>query len=84
MTFPTERTQAILETRDFLQLLADAESIEVAGLVQSVALALLRHLPVRDDLEASALILPEIWAAPSDIDRIRRRSAPADVMMFAR
>ncbi|MDR5879423.1 BPSL0761 family protein [Caballeronia sp. LZ032] len=84
MTFPTERTQAILEVRDFLELLSGAESIEVPGLVQSVALALLRHFPVTDDLEASAMLLPEIWAAPSDIHRIKRGIPVVNVSMLVR
>jgi hypothetical protein len=75
MTFPSQRTKAILETSDFLRLLSDAGSIEIPGLVQSVALALLRHFPTREDLEASAVVLPEIWAAPSNLKRIRRDDA---------
>ncbi|MGA7779104.1 MAG: BPSL0761 family protein [Paraburkholderia sp.] len=64
MTKPDERTKAVLETRDFLRLLAVADEVNIPGLVQSVASGLLRHYPLDSDLAVSALALPELWALP--------------------
>jgi hypothetical protein len=64
MTTPYERTQAVLDTREYLQLLASANEITIDGLVQSVALGLLRHYPLDIDLDVSASASPGIWAAP--------------------
>ncbi|WP_408115705.1 BPSL0761 family protein [Caballeronia grimmiae] len=77
MTSSTERTQAVLATRDFLQLLSNAESVDIPGLVQSVALTLLKHFPMRDDLIASAAVQPELWAAPSDARCTKEETPPA-------
>ena len=62
MTTPYERTKAVIATRDFLQMLAVAEEIAVPGLVQSVALSLLRHFPLAADVDVSAAALPGLWA----------------------
>jgi hypothetical protein len=64
VTLPHERTKAVVETRDFLQLLAAADEITIPGLVQTVATGLLRHYPLDVDLAVSALALPGIWAPP--------------------
>jgi hypothetical protein len=64
MTTPRERTKAITDTRELLQMLARADEITIGGLVQTVALGLLRHYPLDNDLDVSATVLPEIWAAP--------------------
>jgi len=64
MTTPRERTKAITDTRELLQMLARADEITIGGLVQTVALGLLRHYPLDNDLDVSATLLPEIWAAP--------------------
>jgi hypothetical protein len=64
MTTPHERTKAVTDTRELLQMLASAEEITIDGLVQSVALGLLRHYPLDIDLDVSAAALPGIWAAP--------------------
>jgi hypothetical protein len=64
MTTPHERTKAVTDTRELLQMLASAEEITIRGLVQSVALGLLRHYPLDVDLEVSAAALPVIWATP--------------------
>jgi len=64
MTTPYERTQAVIDTREFLQLLASANEITIEGLVQSVALGLLRHYPLDIDLDVSAGASPGIWAVP--------------------
>jgi hypothetical protein len=62
MTTAYERTKSVIETRKFLQMLASAEEITIQGLVQSVALCLLRHYPLDVDLEVSAAALPGVWA----------------------
>jgi hypothetical protein len=62
MTTPAERTKAVLDTREFLGLLATAPEVEIPGLVQSVAVCLLRHYPVDVDINASASVLPSVWA----------------------
>lgn len=64
MTTPHERTKAVTDTRELLQMLASADEITIGGLVQTVALGLLRHYPLDADLDISASALPGIWAAP--------------------
>ncbi|WP_308235589.1 BPSL0761 family protein [Burkholderia sp. SCN-KJ] len=46
MTTAHERTKAVIETRKFLQMLASADEVTISGLVQSVAVCLLRHYPL--------------------------------------
>lgn len=75
MTTPLERTKAVTDTRELLQMLARADEITIGGLVQTVALGLLRHYPLDNDLDVSAAALPEIWAAPK-----RRRSCSASAI----
>jgi hypothetical protein len=64
MTTPDERTRAVVETRDFLRMLAAAEEITIPGLVQTVATGLLGHYPLNVDLAVSALAMPGVWAPP--------------------
>lgn len=64
MTTPRERTKAVTDTRELLQMLASAKEITIGGLVQTVALGLLRHYPLDNDLDVSAAALPGIWATP--------------------
>ena len=64
MTTAYERTKAVIETREFLQMLASADEVTIRGLVQSVAVCLLRHYPLDIDLEVSAATLPGVWAVP--------------------
>ncbi|MFL9917974.1 hypothetical protein PQR75_21785 [Paraburkholderia fungorum] len=65
MTTPAERTKAVLDARDFLSLLAASPEVTIRGLVQSVAIGLLRHYPVKVDMDASASALPGVWAHPT-------------------
>ncbi|MDR5794525.1 hypothetical protein QCE49_14180 [Caballeronia sp. LZ008] len=65
MTTPAERTKAVLGTRDFLEILSRADEVTIHGLVQSVAASLLRHYPLKVDLDLSAAALPTVWAPPS-------------------
>jgi hypothetical protein len=64
MTTPCERTKAVTDTRELLQMLARADEITIGGLVQAVAMGLLRHYPLDIDLDVSASALPGIWATP--------------------
>ncbi|WP_319001452.1 BPSL0761 family protein [Burkholderia sp. AU39826] len=64
MTTPRERTKAVVDTREFLLILASADEITVRGLVQTMAMRLLRHYPLDIDLEVSAAALPGVWDAP--------------------
>ncbi|WP_408505441.1 BPSL0761 family protein [Paraburkholderia sediminicola] len=61
---PDERTNAVVDTREFLRVLVRADEVTIPGLVQSVAASLLRHYPLDVDLAVSALSLPGIWAPP--------------------
>ena len=64
MTIPDERTKAVVETRNLLRILATADEVNIPGLVQTVAVGLLRHYPLDADLAVSASALPGIWATP--------------------
>ncbi|WP_321795273.1 BPSL0761 family protein [Caballeronia sp. J97] len=64
MTTPSDRTRAVLDTRWFLQMLAEDEQISIAGLVRSVAVGLLRHYPTDAEMAVSATVAPTIWSAP--------------------
>jgi hypothetical protein len=65
VTTPYERTKAVVDTRELLQILAAGEKISVAGLVQSLAVLLLRHYPLDIDIATSANAIPELWTSPS-------------------
>ncbi|MFT4506303.1 BPSL0761 family protein [Caballeronia sp. 15711] len=65
MTTPAERTKAVVDTRDFLEMLTTAEKVSIRGLVQSVAIGLLRHYPLNVDLDVSASALPGVWTHPT-------------------
>lgn len=64
MTTAYERTKSVIETREFLQMLASSGDLASRNHVQSVAVCLLRHYPLNIDLEVSAVALPGVWAAP--------------------
>ncbi|WP_346656398.1 BPSL0761 family protein [Burkholderia sp. COPS] len=63
MTPPRERTKAVVDTREFLLMLASADEVTVRG-VQTMAMRLLRHYPLDIDLDVSAAALPGVWAIP--------------------
>lgn len=63
MTTAYERTKAVIETRELLQLLASATGTASPGAIRQAALQLLRHYPLDVDLEVSAAALPGIWAS---------------------
>lgn len=64
MTMPSERTQAVIETRELLHQLARFDGSAAPRTIQDLAQQLLRHFPLDVDLEVSAAALPGIWAAP--------------------
>lgn len=65
MTLPTERTQAVLQTRCFLQQLQDCKALPgVPYAVRREALALLRHFPSLHDLELAHQACPEWFGRP--------------------
>ncbi|WP_341875008.1 BPSL0761 family protein [Burkholderia pseudomallei] len=64
MTTAYERTKSVIETREFLQMLASADDLASCSHVQSVATCLLRHYPLNIDLEVSAAALPGVWCSP--------------------
>ncbi|WP_454826655.1 BPSL0761 family protein [Paraburkholderia xenovorans] len=63
MTTPAERTKAVRDTRELLQVLTEPSTVDVPGLIQTVARNLLRHYPADVDLDASAVALPSVWGA---------------------
>lgn len=71
MTTPNERAKAVTDTRELLQMLAAADQITIDGLIQTVAMGLLRHYPHDADLHASSSVLPELWAAPGRKSLVR-------------
>jgi len=63
MTTPYERTKAVIETRELLQLLARSEAPAAPSTIQDLARRLLRHFPLAIDLDVSAAALPSMWAS---------------------
>lgn len=64
MTMPYERTKAVIETRELLQLLAASDDVASGIDIHAIAVRLLRHYPLDVDLDISAAALPGVWAAP--------------------
>jgi len=81
MTLPAERTQSVVDTRQFLEMLANAEEVTVPGLVQSVAMCLLKHFPRSVDLQKSASAVPEVWAIPSTHGPRKRCTASVRIVV---
>lgn len=77
MTTADERTNAVIATREFLEMLAAADGA-ASSEVRALALRLLRHYPLDVDIGTSAVALPGIWAQP---DRNRYR---ADLIRIAK
>ncbi|WP_408115707.1 BPSL0761 family protein [Caballeronia grimmiae] len=68
MTTPEERTRAVIQTRDFLEMLSNPGNALSPVEVMVEATRLLRHFPLNVDLDFSASVLPTVWSPP-----IRRR-----------
>jgi hypothetical protein len=83
MTTLAERTKAVADTRDFLEMLANAEEVTIRGLVQSVAICLLRHYPLNVDLNASASTLRGVWTHPTAERPDTRAACTRVVSLFA-
>jgi hypothetical protein len=83
MTTPAERTKAVVDTRDFLEMLTTAEEVTIRGLVQSVAIGLLRHYPLNVDLDVSASALPDVWTHPTAERPDVRAACTRAVSLFA-
>ncbi|WP_328810956.1 hypothetical protein [Paraburkholderia metrosideri] len=60
-------------------MLANAEEVTIRGLVQSVAISLLRHYPLNVDLDVSASALPGVWTHPT-AERPEERTARTRVV----
>ena len=80
MTMPSERTRAVLQTREFLQWLLRTEvTPDMVARVKSEARALLRHYPSSIDMHLAHLACPQWFAAtlerkgpmsPNDVERL--------------
>jgi hypothetical protein len=65
MTTPRERTRAVLWTRDFLREMAHGEASKLPPeALRAQARALLRHFPLRGDVQLVHLALPDWFASP--------------------
>lgn len=62
MTMPSERTRAVIQTREFLQILVAAE--EVPEHIKEEARRLLRHYPDNSNLRIVANVCPDWWGIP--------------------
>ncbi|MBO7811049.1 MULTISPECIES: BPSL0761 family protein [Burkholderia] len=63
MTTAVERTSAVIATREFLTMLAAADS-DASSEMRALALRLLRHYPLEVDIATSAVALPGLWSKP--------------------
>lgn len=67
MTIPSERTRAVLATREFLEALANSElTLGISEEMRYAALALLRHYPDKEDMRIAALACP-LWFGNPEI-----------------
>lgn len=67
MTMPTERSRAVLDTRDFLERLARAELVEESPqTLMTWAKALLRHYPEDTHIRLASKALPAYWSSPEE------------------
>ncbi|WP_321207357.1 BPSL0761 family protein [Paraburkholderia domus] len=64
MTTPQERTQAVVETRRFLQMLVAADEVTTLSSLQTIATGLLRHYPLQVDIDISSSALLSVLAHP--------------------
>ena len=72
MTMPAERTRSIVQTREFLESLsAGAEGLGIPEAVKREAHRLLRHYPDNWHLSHVAAMVPQFWADPDVLKRLR-------------
>ncbi|MCW3699595.1 BPSL0761 family protein [Burkholderia cenocepacia] len=62
MTTAHERTKAVVETRNYLQILASDINCAKKCDLGAEAVRLLRHYPLDVDLDVSAAALPNVWS----------------------
>ncbi|WP_241016515.1 BPSL0761 family protein [Paraburkholderia sp. Ac-20336] len=74
MTMPDERTNAVIETREFLQLLAASDDAASGADIREIAMRLLRHYPSDVDLDISAAALPGVWSPLAESLPVRAKS----------
>lgn len=67
MTIPSERTRAVVETRQFLKMLAAGRMVGGSPeRLQNYAASLLRHYPNDLDMHLTAAALPALWSPPKE------------------
>lgn len=71
---PDERTNAVIETREFLQLLAASDNAASGLDIREIAMRLLRHYPLNVDLDISAAALPGVWSPLAESLPVRAKS----------
>ena len=64
MTQPHERTKALVDARELLQILYASEETIMWDLIRTLAMTILRHYPRDEDIVESAAALPSLWSAP--------------------
>ncbi|WP_208457074.1 BPSL0761 family protein [Burkholderia vietnamiensis] len=74
MTMPDERTNAVIETWEFLQLLAASDDAASSADIREIAMRLLRHYPSDVDLDISAVALPGVWSPLAESLPVRAKS----------
>jgi hypothetical protein len=75
MTTPYERTRAILETKQFLQDLAQVPKVlNVPKAVNQAALTLLRHYPTLLDIETAHKALPDVFGPVPPFSRMHAQT----------
>jgi hypothetical protein len=65
MTIPSERTRAVIGTREFMvDLITPSATHKVPRAIRNRALRCLRHYPDTYHLTRAAVALPESWGKP--------------------
>lgn len=65
MTIPSERTRAVIATREFLLALLDPKATpKVPKAIRNRAGRCLRHYPERYHFARAAILIPESWGVP--------------------
>ena len=64
MTQPQERTKALVDARELLEILYASEEAIMWDLIRTLAMIILRHYPRDDDIVESAAALPSLWSVP--------------------
>lgn len=67
MTQPHERTKALVDARELLQILYESDEAIMWDLIRTLAMMILRHYPRDEDIVESAAVLPSLWSAPPPV-----------------